>query len=355
MTPIRFTLMITRINFEGTGMNMPTANLEQHHVLVELLSKVGQFHPHYGDRLAMHLPMTLIALYQLGATEQKLTTTYHNSIDKLSKIKPVDKPASHFDFTEALDDSTSYEQYLAYFREQLSTKSTELVVTHTLPILIPGMSASAFHAMIRLAYALEINHTDEIAIALAYWSAEYQTFDLNQQRTSLPLSEILSSVAEKGENFVFSPGIIVDRMNEIGALLKREQSIIQPQNISLDEVRQFALTAFYSQDDFTLLHTVTGCQAFTQLLPYIADKEQAIRELWQAIVVAYLSTGLPFDPQNIPSAEDKTREFEQLKTLALRSDDSHEIKLFYTCYQAYLTYNEPGYYWLANRALTHLR
>ncbi|WP_448549434.1 questin oxidase family protein [Thalassotalea fusca] len=332
---------------------MPLIHQEKRHVLNDLLGNVSQFHPHYGDRLAMHLPMTLIALYQLGANEDKLTTTYQNSIGNLSLIEPLEQPASHFEINEALGDSASYERYLAYFRQQLATQSVEFVLTHTLPVLIPGMAASAFHAMIRLAYALEANHTDEIAIALAYWSAEYQAFDLNQQRTSLSLTEILSSVVNKGESYNFSPGIIVDRMNEIGALLKNEQTVIQPNNLSLDDVRQFALTAFYAEDDFTLLHTVTGCHALSQLLPYITNKEQAIRELWQAIVVAYLSTGLPFAPQQIPLAEDKTRDFEQLKPLALRSDDSHEIKLFYTCYQAYVTYNEPGYYWLAKRALTH--
>ena len=317
--------------------------------LQDLLNKVGTYHPMYGDRLAMHLPMVLIALSKLDASDEKLRETFEQNLDEL---EATPKPAYQINqqtFTQHLGDTNAYASYLQYFHTALDNTNTEQVLTDTLPMLIPGLAASAFHAMIRLAYAIEKNHQGEIAIALAFWSAEYQAFQLNSEKTTDSLPDILHSVVEMGMNYSFGPGIIVDHMNEVAALLQAEQRIIQPAQISLNDVRRFALTAFYSKDEFTLLHTVTGCHAFSKLLPFIDNEIWAVRELWQAILVAYLSTGLPFNPKAIPQEEIHENDFEPLRKLALQLEDSHDIKLFYTCYSEFLSNGESGYYSLAKR------
>ena len=319
--------------------------------LHELLTKTGKYHPEYANGLAMHLPMVLIALNRLQASDDKLRHTLLDNRDELETVTAHTDAITANDLQSNLGQWHQYPAYLSYFRQRIEKSDVEQVLKQHCDLLLPGLAASAFHAVIRLAYAIEIKHTDEIAIALAYWAARYQAFETSQQQTALNLEQILASVAKLGVEHHFSPGIIVERMDEIGQLLKQGQQAIQPLSISYEQIRQFVLQAFYAQDDFTLLHTVTGCSAFSKILPFASDRQSALRYLWQAIVVAYLSTGLPFQSQALPQQVVSLDMFAALKPLALQSDESHKIKLYYTCLCEYLSCGDSGYYWLAKRAL----
>lgn len=318
--------------------------------LNSLLEKVARYQPSYGGGLATHLPMVLIALNKLSAPNAKLVETFHNSIDNLELIGSLDKVDMVTNIESELGNSKSFKRYLRYFQHQLAQNTIKAVLEKSLPILISGIAASAFHGLIRLAYVLEANSRSEIAIALAYWSAEYQPFELLEETTSERLADILVRLAPLGEHYDFSPGIIVNRMNEIAELLKSHHSVIQPATIDLETLQQFALKSFYLSDDFTLLHTVTGCHAFSIILPFLKNEELALRQLWKAILVAYLSTGLGFKDEklNIPACDVN---FELLRSNALQSKDSHIIKLVYSCRAEYQKSNNLLYYLVAKRAV----
>ena len=319
--------------------------------LQALLKKLQTFHPLYGDRLAMHLPMVLIALSRLHASDDKLNKMFEQNLDELESYPGNVQPLKASEISCSLGQADKFAGYLAYFREEIARCGIEKVVGRFADMLVPGLAASAFHAIIRLAYALEINDKEEVAISLAFWCAEYQPLDISEKTTQSTLTDILAEVAPIGVNYPFSPGIIVDRMNEIAFQLKAEECLIQPKNIHFDDVRRFALLAFFGQDEFTLLHTVTGCHAFSRLLPFIKYQETGIRELWKAIVVAYLSTGFEFKPVSLPNETLPESAFHELGKLALKSEDSHKIKLYYTCLCEYQRYREPAYYWVAKREL----
>lgn len=319
--------------------------------LRELLAEAGKYQPEYGNGLAMHLPMVLIALQQLQASDDKLRHTLSDNSDEFETVTTHTDAIAANDFQSNLGQWHQYPAYLSYFRQQIEKSDVEQVLRQHCDLLLPGLAASAFHAVIRLAYAIEIKHPEEIAIALAYWAARYQVFETSEQQVALNLEQILASVAQLGVEHHFSPGIIVERMDEIGLLLKQGQQTIQPVTINYEQIRQFVLKAFYAQDDFTLLHTVTGCSAFSKILPFASNQQSALRYLWQAIVVAYLSTGLSFKSQALPLQTVTLDMFTVLKPLALQSDGSHEIKLYYTCLCEYLSCGDSGYYWLAKRAL----
>ncbi|WP_199609050.1 questin oxidase family protein [Flocculibacter collagenilyticus] len=318
--------------------------------LSSLLDEAGQFHPLYGKGLATHLPMVLIALNRLNASDAKLARTFSSSIHGLDRIGSLENITPVKDISNYLGSSKQFKSYLRYFKNELALKGMNAVLTQSLPVLIRGLSASAFHSLIRLAYAVEASNESEAAIALAYWCAEYQPFALNESFTTETLEEILLRVAPIGVNHAFSPGIIVDRMNEIGELLNQQNIVIQPERIDLATVRTFALNTFCAQDDFTLLHTVTGCHALSMLLPYLDNEELAIRELWKGILVAYLSTGLSYDLPEIKPMKEKV-DFQPLINKAILSDDSHVIKLTYTCFCEFKKHENPVYYKVAKRAV----
>lgn len=319
--------------------------------LNQLLNEARNYHPHYGDRLATHLPMVLIALSKLGANNEKLSSYFEQSVIGLEKISGQAKALSIDENIQFLGDCSKYENYLAYFQAEIASFGFERVLRKSLPILLPGISASAFHALIRLAYAIEAKNNNEIAVSLAYWSAEFQQFRVSEKLIDTPLSSTLATLASIGSNHSFSPGIIVDRMNEIGILLTNTKSVFQPIKITLSELRELSLKALYMHDDFTLLHTVTGCHAFSIVLPYIEDTDAAIREMWKAILIAYLSTGLEFKDCEI-NTPSQACDFEPIIKRALESNDSHLIKLVYTCYSEYIKHQNELYFVIAKRSAT---
>ena len=324
-----------------------TSLKQLHHYLAEL----SQFHPHYGNRLATHLPMVLTALYRLGANDSKLDATYNSGIEQLELADYSSNLEEITDIRHHLGKSQMYESYLAYFNTEIKKHGAKTVLGAALPILMPGVAASAFHALIRLAYAIGIDSESEMAIALAYWSAEYQAFGLRACEQDVSMPALLSELAPIGVNHNFGPGIIVDRMNEIGTLLTKHNLPCIPAKVEFNELRRLCLNAFAAQNDFTLLHTVTGCHALSVIMPFIYDKPAALCVFWQAILVAYLSTGLDFKlcDTRLGVAE---CQFEPILAKALESDDSHVIKLVYTCWREFVHHQEPLYYVVAKRAVS---
>ncbi|MEI6893630.1 MAG: questin oxidase family protein [Colwellia sp.] len=315
-----------------------------------LLEKSGEYHPLYGNGLATHLPMVIIALNRLNASNRKLEDIFKHSANNLECIGSLDGVTSVDHIEQYLGDSNKFKEYLKYFKNKLKAYGTQAVLKKSLPVLISGIAASAFHALIRLAYAIEAQNQSEIAVALAYWCTEFQSFELSMESTDDTLENILTRLAPLGESYKFSPGIIVDRMSEIGDLLKRKESVIQPSSINLSNIRYFALKAFYANDDFTLLHTVTGCHAFSIIMPYLENVDISLKELWKAVLIAYLSTGLNYANKEVKLSEGSL-DFDPVIRSTLESNDAHVIKLVYTCLCEYQKYKEPLYYIVAQRAV----
>lgn len=325
--------------------------MEESNTLNLLLEEASKYHPLYGGGLATHTPMVMIALNRLNASDSKLKDIFNKSIKGLEHIDSLDSIIAANGIEYDLGNSKSFRSYLKYFKIELRVYGTQAVLKKSLPILISGIAASAFHALIRLAYAIEADSQSEIAIAMAYWCAEFQSFELSNEPTAETLEGILTRLVPLGVNQSFSPGIIVNRMSEIGELLKHKESVIQPSSINLSTLRDFALKTFYANDDFTLLHTVTGCHAFSIIMPYLEDVDIALKELWKAILVAYLSTGLNYVAKEIKLSDDSF-DFSPVISKVLESEDAHVIKLVYTCFCEYMECKNPLYYMVAKRAVS---
>ncbi|WP_394200426.1 questin oxidase family protein [Shewanella waksmanii] len=323
--------------------------MEDSSVLQQLLTQSGKYHPLYGGGLATHLPMELTALSKLGAPDSLLERTFAGNISDLISIEEISSYEPVISFEAHLGDSDSYCHYLRYFQLQLAAHSIEHVLQSHLPTLIAGVAASAFHGLIRLAYAIEAHNRNEIAVALAFWSAEYQPFVTVETESDESLAQILTRLSALSDGYEFSPGIIVDRMSEIAERLRVNKSLIYPLALDLPSLKSFALKLFYLQDDFTLLHTVTGCHAFSIILPYIEDENTALKQLWKAILVAYLSTGLPFKDAEVDEGNNRL-EFDFIINQAINSGDSHVIKLVYSCYQECQQTPSILYWQVAHRA-----
>lgn len=315
----------------------------------ELLEQGRTYHILYGDRLANHLPMVLIALEKMGADQDRLTRFYQFYCKKLV-------PFDRSDFKEpvnplkTLGQGHQFNNHLLYFEQKIVEHGVDQTLTESLPFLLPGICASAFHALIRLAYAIEANDSREVAYALAYWSSDFQTLGTLSSSIENTLPEILAEISPVGRNHTFGPGIIVDRMAEIAQHKNYQRFVFQPTNITLDQLAKLTIKAYLLTDDFTLLHGVTGCHALRIIFPWISPKELALRYFWQAFVVAYLSTG-SISLENKMTEDQRINDWGEILSKGCSSRNDHDIKIVYTCWSEYQHYENQEYLAVANQAV----
>jgi hypothetical protein len=314
-----------------------------------LLQSLGHG-PLYGNRLANHLPMALLALDQLGAGPAILRRF---AGDYGRKLLPAAVAGSELDPHDYLGSSGDYPRFVRFFEDRIREAGAEAVLHDWVPVLIPGLAASAFHAMIRLAYAIEGGLEDEIARALAYWAGEYASLPMSLDPADASLDEIAERLRARTAHHVFKPGIIIDRMQEIAWHPALAGAAVQPAvPPSLREIACFALQAYGRREDFTLLHIVTGCHAFRIVQAYTNDKAMARRYLWQAALAAWLTVGPAPAGRKVDTAQDASKPEERdIAARAVLSSDDHVIKLCYSALCEHREYGDPAYLRAALRKL----
>ena len=315
----------------------------------ELLEQGRTYHILYGDRLANHLSMVLIALEKMGADPDSLTRFYQSYCKKLVPLDRSDfkEPSNLLD---TLGQGHQFNNHLSYFEQKIVEHGVDQTLTESLPFLLPGICASAFHALIRLAYAIEANDSGEVAYALAYWSSDYQTLGTLSSSIENTLPGILAEISPIGRNHTFGPGIIVDRMAEIAQLENYQRFVFQPTNITPEQLAQLAIKAYLLTGDFTLLHGVTGCHALRIIFPWVSHKELALRYFWQAFVVAYLSTG-SISLENKMIEAQRINGWDEIISKGCSSSNDHVIKIIYTCWSEYQHYGNQEYLAAASQAM----
>jgi hypothetical protein len=314
----------------------------------ELLQQSRHYAPLYGNRLANHLPMALLALDRLGAdadTMRRFSTAYAR------RLLPTVPAASGIDPHDYLGSAGDYPRFVRFFQDRIREAGVEAVLRDWVPVLMPGLAASAFHAMIRLAYAIEGGLADEISPALAFWASEYATLPLSLEPGEGSLDEIAERLRARVAGHVFKPGIIIDKMCEIAwdpALGGAVQPMAAP---PLADIARFALQAYARREDFTLLHIVTGCHAFRIVQRYAGDQPLAVRYLWQAALAAWL-TIVAAPPGQAGKGEGRPAPgAEAIAARAVLSSDDHVIKFCYSALCEYREYGDPGYLMAAGRKL----
>jgi hypothetical protein len=218
---------------------------------------------------------------------------------------------------------------------------------------MPGLAASAFHGMIRLAYAIEGGLDEETALALAYWASEYVALPLSLAPAEGTLDDIAERMRGRVADHVFKPGIIIDKMLEIAWGPALAGTAVQPAAApQLADIARFALRAYGGREDFTLLHIVTGCHAFRIVQPYANDKALARRYLWQAALAAWLTVvAAPAGAQQPPVQAGDAPGEGGIAARAVLSSDDHVIKLCYSALCEYREYGDPAYLQAAIRKL----
>jgi hypothetical protein len=316
----------------------------------ELLLQSRVHAPLYGDRLANHLPMALLALDRLGADADTMRRFAASYADRLA---PAAAAASELDPHDYLGSAGDQPRFVLFFQHRIREAGMEAVLRDWVPVLMPGLAASAFHALIRLAYAIEGGLEAEAALALAYWASEYASLPLSLEPAEGSLDEIAERLRTRVAEHVFKPGIIIDKMLEIAWHPSLAGAPVQPAAApALRDIARFALQAYARREDFTLLHIVTGCHAFRIVQRYAHDQALARRYLWQAVLAAWLTVETASNGAPQQTAGDAIGIGErEIAARALLATDDHVIKLCYSALCEYREYGDPAYLRVAVRKL----
>lgn len=309
----------------------------------QLLEAGSRYHVHYGDRLANHLPMVLIALDHMNAAPAQLRHAFDRSTPHL-QLRPGSPVQDIHDIAQCRNRDDLFPSALRYYEQQLKHLGIAKCLQRELPRLLPSIATAAFHGLIRTAYGIDARHLEEIAMGLAYWNFDYHELTSSTDTTPVTAEEVIKQVTEKYPDIPMAPGNIADHMEAVTRQPGWKETPIQPELLGLEDIAKVAIEAYLGSRDFTLLHGVTGCHALRLILPYCTDQEAALRYFWQGVVIAYLSTG-PKVIQPVESDEvtDISQRQANIIEKALHSEDDHVIKLAYSALEEFHYYGNGAY------------
>ena len=289
------------------------------------------------DRLSNHLPMALVALSRLGATDDRLAGFAARYQHRLAPI-PSSEPIATFDeWLAARGRDGAYGALREYLERCVAADGVDATVRRHLPHLIDGLSGAAFHGIIRLAYALDAASGPRVAAGLAYLTEVHQP--LGPRGVDVPRTEdpvvALAAVAERASGGAPRTRTIGERLRLVAAqpTFTGVADWLATDETTPSRLCAAAAALYAATDDFIALHGLTGSHAALVLAPFVEDRAALCAWWFQALAAAYLAIGAPdlADPSG-PVAPwlDAPAAWPTIAAAATTSDDEHVVNLVYT-------------------------
>jgi len=301
---------------------------------IEAAHRYGAFYRGY---LANHHPMAVTALDAMGASagdHDRFEAAYLPKLEPIAASVVVIQPG---DEAAHLGSPRAFPEWVDYFSHAIDHDGTGTVLGRWIDRLMPAVAAGAFHGAIRTAFAIESGAAREAEHALAYWAAAYEPLPAppvpSGDRSPFEvLAALARDPAHAGKRL---PGRnIIERTISAAALpdFAGYVASVDPGQLELDSVARAVLRAYAASGDFTLLHGITGTHAFRILSPYASDARAALRDLWSAIVAAYLGAGSPpVEGWGLQGAD--ALDWSEIHSRAVLCEDEHDVKLAYSCWR----------------------
>ena len=326
-----------------------------------LLDANLQLDAEYDGGLANHLPMALVALQALGASDARLqafAATYRRKL--VSAPTAADWPAGEA-WGSRLGVAGAWSAYRSLFAQWLTRDGHDAVLRQALPALMSGCGGAAFHGLIRTACAMRSGHDGELADGLAYWACCHLQLHAGAGEDEGDTDDpgmVLQALRHALDGWRANQRLIVQRM-QAAAL----QAAFAPQTrrlrIGADSLGALArlATRLYAQGgNFTVLHLVTSCHALRLLLPYLDEPLPALRSFWAAYAAGAASlpdSAWALVPQPLPlPLPTAVVDWPQIAAKAISADDEHVIKLVYSAREEHRHYGWEDCRQAAVRAVT---
>lgn len=330
--------------------------------LERLLVQGRQFSTEFPHYLANHLPMVLVALHRMGASDERLGEffAWYRDANRLASLPPQIAPVARETWAAALGNREREADYIAFFIGETARLGAVGAVRAYLPALLPGLSASATHGLMRLAYGVMRDDAAEIATALGYWAATY--LELGAATGATPTTD--------------DPGEVLLRMQPVQSFrrVETERDLLwhfmramaaKPEFAPLvdslaigpgtfERMRQASLALYAGTMDFCALHALTGCHWLRLIAHATPDQSLALRYFWQAIAALYPKIGFP----DLPAAAQLEAwrrlpcpDWPEIEAAAIRCNDEHDLSLVFSAREEGRTFGDRLYQVVAARRI----
>lgn len=305
--------------------------------LRERIDAARRFDAEYASGLSNHLPMALTALARLGADDERLRAFEAAYAKRLHAAPPAAPWPAGDAWKQRLGDPGAWPSYRSLFAQWIEAEGGPAVLEQTLPALMPGVGAAAFHGAIRVAYAIGANHAGELGDALAYWACRW--FACGERlvvapaggRDPAPALDALQSIRIPDLPLI---ALAMDRVGAHPDFLLLASRLAVDERSTLPRLAALAAERFVAGvgnfGGFTTLHLVTSAHAMHVLLPRLDadDRATALAHYTQAFAAGWATLPAPAAAAPIESAP---LSWPELVARAIESDNDHVIKLVDSC------------------------
>lgn len=297
----------------------------------KLIDDGHRFSPFYEGVLANHLPMAVSALDRLGVSEREIADFAGRYSEILEPMPAPTGVITESTTAEFLGRREAVASWIEFFKSRIAAAGAEATTRLWLDRLMPGISSTAFHGLLRLAYAVDDGGDDELAHALGQWAADYTTLGPLPSLAAAGRSPEAALALLSGSKGRYRGDNIIERMRQVclDASFPGVVASAGSNELTTPALARAMLAAYRATRSFTVLHGITACHAFRVLTPLMADASLARLYLWQALACAYISAGGP--EAGAPLSGNDGLSWEQIVRLAAVAREEHDVKLVYTC------------------------
>ncbi len=332
------------------------------HGLERAVAWSRQWSAEFPFHLANHLPMVLVALHRMGASDKRLEDycrVYHEQ-NRLVAVPPRVGEITRRTWRDWLGQREREGDYRAFFAGEVARLGANEAASLYLPELIPGMAASALHAFMRMAYATMTDSDEETEVALGYWAATY--LPLGAPQGGAPSTDDPAEVLA----FMYGPATFRQVEVERDLLWHFMRAIAHKPEFAPvvdllaigprthDRVARVSLALYASTLDFCALHALTGTHWLRLIAPRTPDTAAPLRHFWQAIAALVPKIGFPALP-----SEDQLEAWRRMRLPdwpeifreAVGRDDEHDLSLSFSAGEEFRRYGDPLYNYAAAKRL----
>ena len=313
--------------------------------------------------LANHLPMVLVALDRMGASDERLQAycdTYHKQNGLVRVPEPIGE-VTRDNWREFLGQREREADYRTFFAGEVARLGATPAALLYLPALMPGIAASATHAFMRMAYATMTDSDKETGVALAYWAATY--LSLGRSRGLTP------STGDPAQVLAFMSGPPAFRHVEperdllwhfMRAVAQKPEFAPVVDMLAIgpethDQIARCSLALYAGTLDFCALHAVTGTHWLRLMAVRTPQAATPLRYFWQAIASLVPKICFP----SLPSADEleawrrvRLPDWPEIYREAVARDDEHDLSLTFSAGEEFNHYGDRLYQYAAAKRLS---
>lgn len=322
----------------------------------EALERFHRTGPEREGWLSNHGPMVVEALARLGREDQvhPWTDRYAKRLDAVPRgIDRIDPRA----WRDPLGDPVRSGDWIAFFLREIEEEEWVAVLGRWWPRLLPGIVAGATHGVIRVGHAvraLRAHETEprrrELAHALAYWAARWQSVPLVPATGRLSAAEALGVVPTVARQefgirnrLAQLPGT-AGWEHSVAALAAPADEADVPDALGRVVDAVLARYAVQAHGNPTMLvHAATAPMAVVNTLPSLATTlwRDSFHAAWSA-VAAVAASYLPVDVRTPRAAGSGSGAAQDVLDQAVAHGGEHVIKLADTALAAWTSSGDQG-------------